>query len=156
MQRRRLLDAMAQLLAERSFRDLTAGSVATRADVSPPVLRELFGGLDGCFLALLEHVLEHSTALILAAFEREALWEDGVLAGLEALLVFLDCEPAFAEVCLVEALSGPPAALEFRARLLAVLIPLLERARERLAVEDQPSSFTAQASIAAVAGILRA
>jgi AcrR family transcriptional regulator len=155
MQRRRLLDAMAQLLAEQSFRGLTAGSLATRADVSPPVLRNLFGGLDGCFLALLKHVLERSTALIVVAFERESSWEDGILAGLEALLVFLDSEPAFAKVCLVEVLSGPPAALELRARLLAVLTALLERARERLAVEDQPPSLTAQASIAAVASILQ-
>jgi AcrR family transcriptional regulator len=155
MQRRRLLDAMAQLLVERSFRGLTAGSLATRADVSPPVLRDLFGSLDGCFLVLLEQVLERSTTLVIAAFEREASWEDGVLAGLEALLVFLDSEPALARVCLVEAHGGPPAAMELRARLLAVLTPLLERARERLAVEEQPPSLTAAATIAAVAGILQ-
>jgi hypothetical protein len=78
-----------------------------------------------------------------------------VLAGLEALLVFLDCEPVLARVCLVEALAGPRDALELRRRLFASLEPLLERAREQLAPEQQPSPLTAAATIALVAGVLQ-
>jgi hypothetical protein len=60
---------------------------------------------------VLERVCVRSRALMVEAFERESSWEDGVFAGLEALLVFLDAEPALARVCLVEALAGPPVAL---------------------------------------------
>jgi AcrR family transcriptional regulator len=155
MQRRRLLEAMAQMVAEKGFRGLTVAGVSARADVSPSRFRELFGDLNNCFMVLLGQVLERSTALIIAAFERETSWEDGIFASLETLLVFLDSEPVLARMCVIEALSGPPAALECRARSLASLTPLLERARERLAAEEQPPSLTATATIAAVAGILQ-
>jgi AcrR family transcriptional regulator len=155
MQRRHLLEAMALMLGEMGFHDVKVAGLCARARVSPATFRELFGDLKSCFIALLEQVMEHSTALVIEAFEREARWEDGVLAGLQALLVFLDSEPQLARVCLVEALGGPQAALELRTRLLASLTPLLERGREQLTPERQPSSLTAPATIAAVAGILQ-
>jgi AcrR family transcriptional regulator len=155
MQRRRLLEAMAQLAAEEGFRRVTVGGVCARAAVSPSALRELFGSLDGCFLVLLERVTERSTSLVIEAFEAEASWQDGVLAALEALLVFLDLEPVLARVCLIEALAGPGEAAELRARLLALLRPLLDRGRGQLAPERQPSKLTATATVALVAGVLQ-
>jgi len=155
LQRRRLLDAMAQLVAEEGFRRVRTASVCARAAVSPGVLRELFGGLDGCFLALLEHAMDRSMALVTEAFEAEASWQDGVLASLEALLVFLDSEPALAKVCLVEVQAGPPEAADLRARLFAALRPLLDRGREQLTIEQQPPQLTARATIALVAGVLQ-
>ncbi len=100
--------------------------------------------------------MERSTTLITEAFEAEASWQDGVLAGLQALLVFLDSEPALARVCLVEAHAGPRKAAELRARLLATLQPLLDRGREQLAPEQQPASeLTAATTIALVGGVLQ-
>ncbi len=155
MQRRRLLDAMAQMAAAEGVRRVTVGGVCARAGVSPSVLRELFGGLEGCFLVLLERVMDRSMTLVIEAFEAEGSWQEGVLAGLEALLVFLDSEPALARVCLVESLAGPPQAAELRARLFASLKPLLDRGRERLAPERQPLQLAATATIALVAGVLQ-
>lgn len=155
LQRHRLLDAMAQLVAKEGLRHVRTANVCARAAVSPSVLRELFGGLDGCFLALLERVMGRSMALVTKAFEAEASWQDGVLASLEALLVFLDTEPVLARVCLIEAQAGPPEAAALRARLFAALRPLLDRGREQLAVEQQPPQLTARATIALVAGILQ-
>jgi AcrR family transcriptional regulator len=155
MQRRRLLDAMAQMAAGEGFRRVTVGGLCARAAVSPSALRELFGGLDGCFLALLERVMERSTTLVTEAFEAEPSWQDGVLAGLEALLVFLDSEPVLARICLVEALAGPHEAAELRMRLFAALRPLLDRAREQLAPEQQPQQLAARATVALVVGVLQ-
>jgi AcrR family transcriptional regulator len=156
LQRRRMLDAMAQVLAERGLRSATIGEVASRAGVSRSTFCELFEGLEDCFVALLEHVMVRSTTLIREAFAREAEWQDAVLAGLEALLVFLDSEPALARMILVEALAGPPEALQRRARLLEPLEPLVEGARELLPARAQPPPVTAEATIIAVAGILHA
>jgi AcrR family transcriptional regulator len=155
MQRRRLLDAMTRTLAAEGFRGLTVTALSARADVSPSIFRELFGDLDGCLLALLEQIMERSMTLAIAAFEREQSWQDGVLAGLEALLLFLDSEPLLARVCLVDALAGSPAVLELRSRLFACLVPLLDGARSQLPAEEQPSPLTSTAVIASVAGILQ-
>lgn len=65
-------------------------------------------------MTVLEQVMTRSSALMVEAFEREPVWQDGVLAALEALLVFLDAEPVSARICLVESLAGPPAALRLR------------------------------------------
>ncbi|MGA7705724.1 MAG: hypothetical protein WB998_12600 [Solirubrobacteraceae bacterium] len=155
MQRRHLLEAMARLLVEMPVSDLKIAALCADARVSPAAFRELFGDLKGCFLVLLEQVMERSTAIVIGAFEREARWEDGVLAAMETLLAFLDSEPALARVCLIEATASLPAASELRARLLALLAPLLERGRKQLPAEQQPSSLTAPATVAAVAAILR-
>lgn len=155
IQRRRLLDAMAQMVAKEGFRHVTIGGVCARAAISPGAFRELFGGLDGCFLALLEHVMDRSMTLVIEAFDAEASWQDRVLAGLEALLMFLDSEPVLARVCLVEVQAGLPEAMNLRARLFAVLRPLLDCGREQLAFEKQPPNLAAAATIALVVGVLQ-
>jgi AcrR family transcriptional regulator len=154
MQRRRLFDALASVLAEGGLRGATVGLVSSRAEVPPSTFRKLFASVDDCFLALLERVHARSIALMFEAFEREASWEDGVLAGLEALLAFLDSEPSLARVCLVDALAGPPEALKRRAESMRRLKPLLDGGLERLPVDQQPPAMVADAAIASVAGIL--
>jgi AcrR family transcriptional regulator len=156
MQRRRLLDAMAHVLAEKGSRGVTIGLVAEGADVSPATFRKLFTSLEDCFVVLVEQVTKRSTVLVGEAFGSAESWQDGVLVGLEALLTFLDSEPILARVCLIESLAGPPEALRRRARLLESLKPLLDRAREQLPADCQPPPATADAIIAAVSGICHA
>ncbi len=146
---------MAHVAALEGYRRVTIRAVCARAAVSPAVFGDLFGDLDRCFLALLDGVLERSLKLTVEAFEAEASWQDGVLAGLEALLVFLESEPVMARVCLVEALAGPREAAGLRARLLDALKPLLERAREGLTPDLQPSGLTAAATVTLVTGVLQ-
>jgi AcrR family transcriptional regulator len=156
LQHARLLDAMIQVVAERGLRGASVKLVTGRAGISSSSFRAVFASLDDCFLAVLEQVMTRSTALMVEAFEREPVWQDGVLAALEALLVFLDTEPAAARICLVESLAGPPAALRLRARMLEQLDPVVDRGRELLSADRQPSAMTAGATIASVAGTLHA
>lgn len=156
MQRRRLLAAMVQVLAEQGLRGATVQLVSARAEVSPAAFRKLFPSIDDCFLALLEQMRTRSTTLMVEAFKRETSWEDGVLAGLEALLMFLDSEPALAKVCLVEALAGPSRGLKQRAESLQQLKPLLDGLRKQLQADQQPPAMAADAAIASVFGILHA
>ncbi|MGA9314479.1 MAG: TetR/AcrR family transcriptional regulator [Solirubrobacteraceae bacterium] len=156
LQRARLLDAMSQVVAERGLRGASVKLVTGRAGISSSSFRAVFASLDDCFLDVLKQVMTRSTALMVEAFEREPVWQDGVLAALEALLVFLDTEPASARVCLVESLAGPPSALLLRASMLEQLDPLVDRGRDLLSADQQPSAMTAGATIASVAGILHA
>lgn len=156
MQRRSVLDAMAYVVAERGMRGATIGRVCERANVTPSVFRNLFSSLDACLLELQEQAATRCTVLIVEAFEAEMSWLDGVLAGLEALLVFLDREPELARVCLVESLAAPPATLKRRLDLLAPLKPLVDGAREQLSSDEQPIPLVAEATIASLVGILHA
>jgi AcrR family transcriptional regulator len=156
LQRARLLDAMSQVVAERGLRGASVKLVTGRAGISSSSFRAVFASLDDCFLAVLKQVMMRSTALTVEAFEREPVWQDGILAALEALLVFLDAEPASARICLVESLAGPPAALRLRASLLEPFAPLIDRGRDAVSADRQPSAMAAGFTIASISGILHA
>jgi AcrR family transcriptional regulator len=154
MQRKRILDATVGEAGERGLRSVTIAGVAARAGVSRSTFYELFDDLEVCILAVLHEVTTHATGLISAAFEREALWQDGVLAALAALLMAFDREPLLARVFLLETLAGSPTALEHRARTLALLNPLVDGGRAQTHARHNQPQLTAEASVASITGIL--
>jgi AcrR family transcriptional regulator len=153
-QRERILNATVQLIAEQGLRRVTTVSVIKRAGVSRRTLIHLFGTMDECAVAAVALVRRQATSLVSEAFEREAKWTDRVLAGLAALLDFLDCEPQLAQVCLVETLTVSRTGLSLRAQELAALAPLVDAGRVHAAPGEFPHPLTAEATIASVAGIL--
>ena len=156
IQRARMLGAMTEIVADRGLYGTTIGAVAERARVSRVTFAEIFGSVENAFVELVKQVTSWPVNQVTDAFEREPSWRSSILAGLEALLVLLDSEPALARVCLVDALAGPPAALELRAQLLHPLVGLVDRARDTLPSGAQPLPVTGEATVVAVAGILHA
>jgi AcrR family transcriptional regulator len=154
IQRARILDAMAQVVTERGYQRTSITSVVANARISRVAFYEVFDDIEGCFLALLRRIMRRSTGLITEAFEVEGSWPDRVLAGLIALLNFLDTEPLLARICLVEVHAAGPAALYQRARELSVLTPLIDAGRSRSLRDDEVPSVIAEATVAAVAGLL--
>jgi AcrR family transcriptional regulator len=151
-----MLEAMTEIVAHQGLYGTTIGAVAARARVSRVTFTEIFGSIEHAFVELVKQVTSWPVNQISDAFERETSWRSSILAGLEALLVLLDSEPALARVCLVDALAGPPAALEHRAQLLQPLVGLVDRARDALPSDAQPLPITGEATVVAVAGILHA
>lgn len=156
MQRARMLEAMTEIVAARGLHGTTIGAVAKQACVSRVTFANVFGSIEQAFVALVEQVTSRPATLVREAFAREPSWRPGVLAALEDLLALMDSEPSLARVCLVDALAGPPAALEHRARLLEPLAVLVDGARATLPKHLQPPAVTAEATVASVAGILHA
>jgi AcrR family transcriptional regulator len=154
IQRVRILEAMAHVVAERGYQRTSITSVVANARISRIAFYEVFDDIEGCFLALLRRVMRRSTALVTEAFEREKAWPDRVLAALVALLDFLDAEPSLARICLVEAHVAGPAALHQRTRELETLTPLIDAGRSRSPQDSPLSSVTAEATVAAIAGLL--
>lgn len=150
-----LLDAMAEVVAERGLRGASVVAVTRRASVSRAAFSELFVGVDDCFEALLNHTLTRATTLIDDAFALEPSWSASVLAGLEALLVFLDSEPVAARACLLETVRVSPEALESLSHMLERLRLLVDGGRGCLSLERQPPAATAEAVVASILGILR-
>ena len=148
---------MAEVVAERGLRGATTTRVSRRAGVSRAALAQQFGSLDDCFFALVDGMLDSATALIVEAFDRELLWTDGVLAGLEALLTFLDSDPICARACLLGSMAAPSSpAVQSRAQTLDRLGLLVDReARKELSLERQPTATMSEAMITSVLGTLR-
>jgi AcrR family transcriptional regulator len=156
IQRARMLEAMTEIVADRGLYGTTIGAVAKQARVSRVTFAEVFGSIELAFVELVKQVTGWPASLIRDAFEREPSWREGVLAGLEAMLVFLDAEPALARVCIIDSLAGPPAALEHRDQLLQPLVALINGVRETLPQDRRPPELTGEAAVMAVAGILHA
>lgn len=156
VQRARLLEAMAEVVADHGLRGASASRVASRAGVSRETFVKQFEDPDDCFLALLDWMLDRAEGLIFNAFSQAPSWRDGVLDGLESLLGFLDQEPVRTRVCLLERVPANSTALEPRVRALDRLGLLVdERAREELSLERQPPAAMFEATIGSVLVLLR-
>lgn len=143
-------------MAEHGIRGASGSRVAERAGISRTTFKKQFDSADDCFLALLDWMLERAVSLVEEAFRREPSWSNGVLAALEALLVFLDSEPLRARACLLERTAILWSRLRSRAEALADLGLLVdERARRELPPERQPPVAMSEATIDSVLGLLR-
>src|ERR1700733_8540640 len=68
IQRVRILDAMAQVVAERGYQRTSITSVVANARISRVAFYEVFDDIEGCFLALLRRIMRRLTGLITEAF----------------------------------------------------------------------------------------
>jgi AcrR family transcriptional regulator len=165
IQRMRILAAMAEVASERGAGSVTVAHVVTRAGVSRRTFYDLFADREECFLAAFEEAIDRVSAQVIEAYEREADWRARIRAGLWALLVFLDEEPATARLCVVESLAAGPRVLERRAVVLRALVRAIDEGRSatgrngtsrggtgRKAVELPP--LTAEGVVGAVLSVI--
>jgi AcrR family transcriptional regulator len=156
MQRRRLLLAFADVLAEHGLEDAGVGRVCKRAGVSRRTFYELFDDREACFAALLGDVVERISHGVLPADTGKLRWREHMRAGLTALLEFFDAEPALAQVCLVETLKAGPAVIERRRQMLDVLIAAVDRGRGETRGENGPPPLTADSTVGGALSVIHA
>jgi AcrR family transcriptional regulator len=125
----RILSAMAEVASEKGAGSVTVAHVVTRAGVSRRTFYDLFADREECFLAAFEEAIGRLSAQVIEAYEREGSWRERIRAGLWALLVFLDEEPATARLCVVESLAAGPRVLERRAVVLRALVRAIDEGR---------------------------
>ena len=108
--RRRMMDAMAELTAERGYGATKIADVVSRAGVARKTLYDNFSGKEELFLAAFEATATEARQAVEAACTTVAGGDgEAVEAGLAALLEFLGTHPAQARMCMIEALSATPA-----------------------------------------------
>jgi AcrR family transcriptional regulator len=105
-QRERILDAVANLVAEDGYPALTVEGIAERAAVSLQAFYEHFTGKEDAFLVAYELGHAKSLSIVERAYAAQPDWHLGVREGLSALFDFLASEPAFAHLALVDALAA--------------------------------------------------
>ncbi|HET8566403.1 MAG TPA: TetR/AcrR family transcriptional regulator [Solirubrobacterales bacterium] len=106
--RRRMMDAIAELTAERGYEATKIADIVRRAGVARKTLYDNFDGKEDLFLSAVDATLSEMRAVVEAACERTTSFGDQVVAGLEALLDYIAEHPAAARMCLVEAISATP------------------------------------------------
>jgi AcrR family transcriptional regulator len=111
-QRERILDAVAQLSAEKGYANVTLEDIAERAAVSLQAFYEHFADKEDAFLVAYEVGHGKGRAIVERVHDAAPDWPQAVRAGIMALLEFLASEPAFTHLALVDALIATPRTAE--------------------------------------------
>jgi AcrR family transcriptional regulator len=137
-QRARLIEAMAQVVADKGYAATTVGDVVERAGVSRRTFYEQFADKEACFLAAYDAALAVVLSRLRDAVEVHAGggWRARARAGVEAFLVLLASEPAFARALQVEILTAGPAALDRRAGMLVMFSGIWRNVYDQARAEE--------------------
>ena len=131
VQRARILAAMVQVLAEDGGAGMvTVARVVARAGVSRRTFYDLFEGCEDCFLAVFDDALARATRVAVQATESApSSWREQIRAGLCALLMLFDDEPALGSLLIVDALGAGPEVLQRRSHALQTLTTIIDQGR---------------------------
>lgn len=141
-QRERLLDAVAELVAEQGYRATTVEGIVKRAGVARVTFYENFDNREACMLACFDEAVQGARAEVVAAVDSEAEWPQQIRDGLTALLAYVVANPKLGRACLVESMAAGPAAMERYERALRSATPAMARGRELAAdPEELPSTL---------------
>jgi AcrR family transcriptional regulator len=130
--RERILDAVAQLISESGYTELTAAAIAERADLSERAFLAHFKGKDDAFGAALELGHVKGQAIVQRARADTTGWPASVRAAVHALVEFFASEPYFTRLAFVDApLAGPATAQRTHEHLAAYAQLLFDGAPQR-------------------------
>jgi AcrR family transcriptional regulator len=136
-QRRRIIEATIEAVAERGYQDTRVGDVVERAGVSRATFYSLFDDLEDSFLVAYDDVASRLFATTSAAFNEdpEARWAERIRAGMSALLELLASWPAGARFAIVEVLAAGPKALIRRDAALRQFTEFIDAGRNHSSTE---------------------
>jgi AcrR family transcriptional regulator len=134
-QRGRLLDAIAEAVAEKGYPATTVGDVVARAGVSRKTFYEHFDDKLDCFLAAFDAGVDALLGRLSEAWELPGDVRTRMRREIEAYLEWLASAPQLARTFLVEALAAGPRVLERRAAVHARFAAQLQAAHAEARAE---------------------
>lgn len=117
-QRRRMIDAIVELVATDGYAGTTVGAIAATAGVSRTTFYEQFGTKEACFRAAYDAVASDAIGAIVEGSAALADPRERLAAGIDAYLRWAAARPAAVVTYLVEIHTAGPDALEQRAAVL--------------------------------------
>ncbi len=106
--RRRMMDAIADLTACQGYEATKIADIVRRAAVARKTLYDNFDGKEDLFLSAINSTMTEMRVVVEEACEENGAGEEGIVAGLEALLDFVAAHPTASRMCMVEAISATP------------------------------------------------
>jgi len=133
-QRRRILRATGELVAQHGYHAVTVEMIIRRSRVAYKTFYNHFENKEDCFIELFEAVMGEARARMEAAVEREqksgAPWPQQVAAALRALFGAFLADPLIARASIVDAPTVGPIMIDRYQRAMDDLTPLLREGRE--------------------------
>lgn len=154
LQRARITQAVADLVAERGVAGASVEFAIVRAQVSRRTFHKYFASFSEAVIAVLEQGYEEVVTLVAHAFADGGTWAERMRAALGAVLAFFDAEPAIARVCLVEAAAGDPLVREHLERRVQAFRSAVVRWVQEEVTTASP--LAPEGVLASVMGVVRA
>jgi AcrR family transcriptional regulator len=129
--RARIVDAAVREIAERGYDQVTEEAIAERAGVTSRVFHDTFSGKEEALMWAYDVAAAYAIPQILQALRAEADWARGAAAALTTYLAILDCDRAWALVCLRDV---PAAGRRVRTARDVVRAPVLDALATREAL----------------------
>jgi AcrR family transcriptional regulator len=155
MQRRRLLLASVEVLAESGYAEASMGRICARAGVSRRTFYDLFNDREDCLLAMFDDLVERIVADVRPALGSGGCWRERIRAALTALLDLFDREPDVARVCLVETARAGPVMLERRRAVFERLVAAVDEGRRDARAGSAPASLTAESVVGGALAVVQ-
>ena len=154
--RERVLRAMAELCAERGYRETTVEAVAERAGVGPEIFASMFErGKEECLLAAINSIMGETISVVSAAYSPDRSEWDSAIAGIRAILELMAANPSYANLgYIVGRHEGPERAKQVYETGVRVLVVMLDRLREYGEWDVQPPT-TAAAALGGAEALVR-
>ena len=149
-QRERILSAVADVCSVAGYPDMSVEDVIVTAGVSRRTFYEHFKNKEDAFLAAYDVVVAQLLAAVQEAYEPEQGFAARMRAGLAAFLDFLAREPAFARMCIVEALAAGPDAVARRNGAMAAFAGIIEENARELGTPIEPQQLTAETIVGGI------
>lgn len=154
LQRARLLNAAAGVLAEDGYEGFSAAAVCVRAGVSRRTFYEIFENREQCFAAILAEAEQRAGSVIESLRLEELAWDERIRTGLWAILCLVDSDPVLARVCLMESQHAGPAVRRERERIIAKFVDAVDQGRLQDGNTAMASRLTGEALVGAVNSVL--
>lgn len=153
-ERKRINEAMLELIADRGYAATTVTQVLERAGVSRADFKRLFGSKRDCFLRVYEEMSERFGRCVFDAFESEEDWRDGLRAAAYAAARWIGDHPREARYGALGMVAAGEFAQARRDETLRVFVDLIDSGREQLDEPDSVSRSMAEGVIGGIVGML--
>jgi AcrR family transcriptional regulator/DNA-binding MarR family transcriptional regulator len=154
IQRTRILLAMAEVASELGIANISVAHVVERAGVSRRTFYELFEDCEDCFLAAFREAIDRASCYVSAEYDPTEKWTERVRSALEALLRFLDSEPALGRVAVIESLGAGTKALDVRRDIVARMVMAVDAGRLESEFDSSITALTAEGIVGGVLSVI--
>ncbi len=130
-QRQRILEGVMEIVEREGYAHTTVAQIIAHAAVSRPTFYDYFRDKDACFVgaiaAVREQLLVHVETSVESSDPARATY-----AAIEALVGFVNLEPAMARLLINGSLVGGPRALDARDESIVAIAQVIEQAHRKL------------------------
>lgn len=158
-QRRRILQGLAELVAEQGYEATKIADITERVRVARPTLYKAFNGKEEIFIAAFDAALAELTRRIQETCPRDGDPEATIEAALEAFLGYVAESPKLAYLCLTEAASATSTSSKRYQEALRGFSEMLQPAlSETEGVQRSPTDDSGRRDLAAeelIGGLVR-